>query len=152
MGSSLGRVTSIVAIALTSSPPGAAQARNPLFPNSNPLRRRLCFSRRRFVYNSRHLLDILQQNFATSEAADKAYNRRMFSAAIHRRAHFRGQHSAVEGGAQGEVAIDHSNGLEPLQALGQFLGGKRTEPAHAHEADLLTLLPHFADGNFDRRG
>src|SRR5579863_5020105 len=99
MGSSLGSVTSMVAIAMTSSPPVAARPRNPLFANSDPLRWRLCFSRRRFEHDSRHLLDILQQYLAPAEAADKADDWRMFLAAVHRRAHFRGEHSAVEGRA-----------------------------------------------------
>src|ERR1700693_1816720 len=145
MGSSLGRVTSKVAIAKTSSPPAAARARNSLFANSNPLRQRLCFSRGRVVHHSRHLLDILKQNFAPAEAADKAQDRRMFSAAVHRRPHFRGEHSAVEGRAEGEVTVNDANRGESAQARGQFLGGKRTEPAHAHESDFLTLLPHLAD-------
>src|SRR6266436_3426761 len=100
IGSNFGSVTSMVAIATTSSPPEAARAINLLFANSDPLRRRLCFSRRRFVDDSRHFLDIRQGNLAPAEAADKSEDRRPFGAAAQGRPHLCGEHSAVEGRAE----------------------------------------------------
>jgi hypothetical protein len=56
------------------------------------------------------------------------------------------------GRAERVITIHHADGLEAREALSQFVGGKRPEPAHAHKADLLALLAHLANGDLDRRG
>src|SRR5580704_11877856 len=57
------------------------------------------------------------------------------------------QHASKIRRAERIVTVDHSDCGEASQTLRQFLRGKGTEPAHAHETDFLSLLTHLPDSD-----
>src|SRR5208283_4945119 len=77
-----------------------------------------------------HRFHVWYGHFAATQSADEAQYWRSGSAvAVHGGPNF-GRHYATQvRRTERDVAIEYANGLEALQALANFLTGKRTEPA-----------------------
>src|SRR5271169_3369603 len=130
----------------------SATRRRALSPQPDPLGQRLRFPFRSLEYDLGSLLYVWYGHFAAAQPANEAnYGRPGGAAAVHGRSNFRRNNATQVRRTEREVAIDHSDGFETLQALGNLRTGKRPEPAQTDEPDFLALFAHLPDCHLDRR-
>src|ERR1700746_1797719 len=115
----------------------AGDAENLLLADPNPLRERLRFASRGGKRNVRHILHGGNRDFTSAKPADEPDDGRMLGGMIQGGANLGGQDAACIWRTEREVTIDYANSFKAGQGLCQFLGGKRTEPTNANQADPL---------------
>src|SRR5439155_15253303 len=123
-----------------------------LLAKSDPLRWGLRVSFRSFPDDVAHFPDIGNRDLAPAKPTDESEDGGLAGGQIHGRANLRRQDAAEMRRPERKVAVDHPHGGEAAERPGQLLGGKRAEPTHPHEADLLAFPSHLPDGHFHRRG
>src|SRR5712692_3251513 len=136
-----------IKVAISSSSLKTLAADPRLFSQTNPLCQGLRLAFRSLINDVGHLLHVGHGHLAPAQTTDEVEHGWPLGRRIHRRANLRGQDAAEIRRAEGEVSVDDPHGGKAPERLGQFLGRKRPEPAHAHKADFHPFFAHLPDGN-----
>src|SRR3989441_138571 len=123
-----------------------SHGRSLLFSDTEPVRLRVGLAGLgRTVAHVGRLVDVLERDLATAEAADEREQRRAAGGVVEGPAGLVWDHARSQPRAQGGNAVDDAERLRPGERRDEPVGWKRPEPPQPDQTHLLALRPHLTN-------